>query len=72
MHAKILVVEDETMSRTAVGDLLADLGHSPELCASAEQGLAQFDRTIFDIVISDITLPGLDGLEMVRRWSPSS
>lgn len=63
----ILVVDDETTFRSAVIDLLADVGFD---CAGAESGeaaLALLASQRYDIVFTDLRMPGMDGLTLLRE-----
>jgi len=64
----ILVVEDSPTQAEALRGLLADAGYQVALASSGEDGLAQFDAGEFDVVISDIIMPGaVDGYALCRR-----
>jgi len=71
--SRILVVDDHAIVRSGVRRLLADL-HDLELqeAASGEDALEQVRGTVFDLVILDLNLPGLGGLELLRRLLKSS
>ncbi len=66
--SRILVVDDHAIVRSGVRRLLADL---PALelreAASGEEALEQVQDGAFDLVILDLNLPGLGGLELLRR-----
>lgn len=64
---RVLLVEDEPLARQRATGLLARLGHE---VAAAEDGLeawASWQKGAFDVVLTDWSLPGLDGLELCRR-----
>jgi len=64
---KILVVEDEEALRAGLTDLLEGAGHIVE---AVEDGLVAAERALdpaFELVLLDLMLPGLDGLEVCRR-----
>ncbi len=65
MH--VLLVEDDPGVRSAVERALRGAGHTVELAASGERGLASATATPFDAIVLDLGLPGLDGLEVCRR-----
>lgn len=71
--SRILVVDDHAIVRSGVRRLLADL-RDLELqeAASGEEALEQVRDGIFDLVILDLNLPGLGGLELLRRLLKSS
>ena len=67
MQKKILVVEDDVHIAELVRLHLADLGHSLEVCHRGDDGWTRYQKINFDLVILDIMLPGLDGLEICKR-----
>ena len=64
---RILVVEDNTDSRQMLCELLSLLGHDVESAGSAEQAQKQIERTAFDVLLTDISLPGLSGVDLARE-----
>jgi len=64
---KILVIDDEQRIRRSLQKLLQDEGHTVQLCESAEDGLEVLKNKSMDLVMLDIRLPGMDGLEMLNR-----
>ncbi|MFU2210599.1 PAS domain S-box protein [Solidesulfovibrio sp. C21] len=60
---RILLVEDERINRLAVGTLLRHQGHTIIEAASGLDALEIFGREPFDVVLLDIQMPGMDGLE---------
>jgi CheY-like chemotaxis protein len=74
LMAKILVVDDEELIRDVIVEILADRGNDAFGVATAEEGLRRLGDHALDLVVSDIALPGLSGLELldeVRRSRPS-
>lgn len=65
--AKILVIDDEPGIRQTLAGILSDEGHKPTTADSGEEGIAQFAREEFDLVILDLWLPGMDGLNVLER-----
>jgi len=61
---KILVIDDEDRIRHSLQKLLAGEGHSVQLCESAEDGLTVLQNQPVDLVMLDVRLPGMDGLEL--------
>jgi len=67
MQANILVVEDNPDNRKLVTWILEDEGYSVTCAPTAEEGLAALEQRVFDIVLMDISLPGMDGKEATRQ-----
>ena len=67
VEARVLVVDDHAVNRQAISLVLAPLGITPELAASAEEALERLAREAFDIVLMDVYMPGMDGREATRR-----
>src|SRR6476659_3846964 len=57
----LLLVDDEAALREAIGERLADHGFIVEQAASGEQALARLSDFAYDIIITDLRLPGVDG-----------
>src|ERR671925_435765 len=57
----LLLVDDETALREAIAERLADHGFLVEQVSSGEQALARLTDFAFDIIITDLRLPGVDG-----------
>ena len=66
MPGRILIVEDDDGIRESTAWLLEDEGYAVEGVGSAEAGLARFGEQVFDLVLVDLMLPGLDGFECCR------
>ncbi len=64
---RILVVEDETSLREGIVDLLSGDGHTVTAAADGAAGLETGLRDPFDVVVLDLMLPRLDGMEVCRR-----
>lgn len=64
--SNILVVEDERDAREALCELLAMLGHTYEAASNAEEALQCLQRHPFDVLLTDLTLPGMSGLDLAR------
>src|SRR5687767_4594874 len=65
--ARILIIDDEPAIRSTLSTILEDEGHKTTACESGEEGLAQFARDEFDLVLCDLWLPGIDGLSVLER-----
>jgi len=67
MNDRILVVDDEPGCRDGLRRLLEAWGYRAETAASAEEALERIERGVPDAVLTDLVLPGMDGIELVRR-----
>jgi len=65
--AKILVVDDEKFIRNFVKQALTLQGHDVVMACSGEEGLALFQKDIFDLVLTDVKMEDMDGIEMLRQ-----
>ena len=63
---RILLVEDQSFSATIMESVLKSAGYAVEVAQDGEKGLAAFDNARPDVVITDIELPKIDGLEVIR------
>ncbi|HZQ67485.1 MAG TPA: sigma-54 dependent transcriptional regulator [Terriglobales bacterium] len=63
----ILIVDDESGIRSSLKGVLEDEGHQAALAASGEECLEVLDKGRFDVVLLDIWLPGMDGLETLEK-----
>jgi len=67
MSKSILIVEDEETLRESIKRIFTKEGYVVEGAESAERGLALLEANAYDVIISDIILPGMDGIEMLAR-----
>jgi two-component system cell cycle response regulator DivK len=67
MSATILVVEDNPDNMKLISWTLEDEGYEFVAVGSAEEALEVLERQPFDLVLTDISLPGMDGKEATRR-----
>ena len=66
-RAHVLVVDDEPGIRELLGEILTDEGFSVSTAASGEDALAALATELFDVVLLDVWLPGMDGLEVLQQ-----
>jgi two-component system C4-dicarboxylate transport response regulator DctD len=67
MSAQVMVVDDEAAIREAVQQWLELSGFTVRTCASAAEALAAVDRDYPGIVVSDVRMPGSDGLQLLDK-----
>lgn len=66
---RVLVVDDHAAVRESVIDVLRQAGYAVDGLASAVEALPQLEQHAFDVVITDLQMPGMDGLELIRQMS---
>jgi DNA-binding NtrC family response regulator len=64
---RILVVDDEANARTALADLLRDEGFDVEMAADAFKALGKYEAFAPHVVVTDLKMPGMDGVELVKQ-----
>jgi two-component system response regulator PilR (NtrC family) len=64
---RILVVDDERSMRDFLSILLQRDGYEVEKAGTAELGLEAFERNPHDLVLTDLNLPGMDGLDLLKQ-----
>ena len=64
---RILVIEDNSDIAANIGDFLADKGHVVDFAGDGVTGLHLAVVNEFDVIVLDLTLPGMDGLDVARK-----
>lgn len=67
MSANILVVDDDASIRMLIADELTDQGHTVTQAASGEEAVRLLETERFDLILLDIMMGGMDGMEVCRR-----
>ena len=65
--AKILIIDDDGAVQATIRLLLERAGHSVVVASDGRRGLAIFEAGEFDLLFLDIFMPGMDGIETMRR-----
>jgi CheY-like chemotaxis protein len=65
--ARILLVDDNARGLTARKMILADQGYGVETALSGEEAWELFQNHPFDVVVTDLRMGGIDGVELIRR-----
>ena len=72
MKIRILVVDDELSMREFLAILLEREGYDVNVAGSAEEALRLMESALFDMVLSDVNMPGLSGIELLARIKEKS
>lgn len=72
---RILVIDDEKVIRELLSDVLSRKGYLVDTAEDGPQGLERAEATRYDVIFTDIRMPGINGLEVfkkLRQISPKS
>jgi two-component system, sensor histidine kinase len=64
---RVLSVEDNPFGRVVLNAILTELGHQAEFIGRGEAATERIAQGVFDAVLMDMVLPGIDGIEAIRR-----
>jgi DNA-binding response OmpR family regulator len=67
MNQRILIVDDEELQRMTMKSRLQSAGYIVDTAAGGEEGLGMLKEAAYDIVLLDIRMPGMDGIETLNR-----
>jgi len=65
---KVYLVDDEPSIRLGVGDALIQEGFDVSLASDGEEAWQCLEQESFDVVVSDIRMPGMNGYDLMGRW----
>ena len=65
--SKILIIDDEEIIVEAVTTILSDMGHSVTGCSSSVEGVKKALEADFDLIISDLRMPDMNGAEVTEK-----
>ena len=63
---RILLIDDEAIALTNLSHVLQREGYAVTACKDGESGLAELKKADFDLVLTDLKMPGIDGMEVLR------
>jgi CheY-like chemotaxis protein len=66
-HLRVLLVEDDALIRMSTAEMLMDLGHDVSEVEDAPTALALLEKARFDVMLTDLSLPGIAGDELAAR-----
>lgn len=75
-RAQVLVIDDDAVVGRSFERVLTEKGYDVVTALSGEEGLKDMDSTDYDLVFTDIKMPGIDGIEVAERikakcpWTP--
>ena len=67
MTERIVVVDDDAGVREALSEFLLSLGYVVVAVENGEEALAEYEKGDFDVVMADLIMPNMDGMELLRR-----
>ena len=75
-NPQVLVIDDDAVVGRSFDRVLSGKGYEVDTALTGEEGLKDIDNTEYDVVFTDIKMPGMDGLEVAERikakcpWTP--
>ena len=69
MNSKILIVDDEEVVRETISLKLRAHGYTTKIAKNGQEALEILEQEEFDLIIADIRMPGIDGVELLQRVS---
>lgn len=66
-QASILIVDDEVTKRDVMADRLGEEGYAVDICGSAVEALPLLEKRKYDVVVTDVRMPGMDGMQFLHE-----
>lgn len=74
-RTRVLVIDDEEVVRLGLARVLSETHHEVEMAKSGPDALSEMEKRDFDVVLLDLRLPGMDGMDVLKtikqRWPDS-
>jgi len=67
MSKKVLIIDDEKNIRLTLSQCLEFSNYDVETAVSGEHGLTKYNESKYDVILLDMKMPGIDGMEVLRR-----
>ncbi len=67
MNERLLIVEDEETLCDSLKRVLSKEGYTVDTAGSAESAIEMLDAAVYDLIITDIILPGITGIELLKK-----
>lgn len=64
---KVLVIDDERVICDGCDLVLTEKGHTVDYCKTGKTGLLAIERSTYDVILLDMKLPDIDGMEVLKR-----
>lgn len=67
----ILIVDDDEIARIMLGRILQDAGYEVAYAGDGNAALARLGRQSFDVIVTDLAMPGMNGLRLIQHLARS-
>ncbi|KPK96555.1 MAG: hypothetical protein AMJ95_13570 [Omnitrophica WOR_2 bacterium SM23_72] len=67
MGKNVLIIDDEKLVTKSLQKLLAREGYNAVIATSGREAIEKFKNSDFDLIVSDVRMPGMDGIETVEK-----
>ena len=64
---RILIVDDEIEYQRVCSYILSEKGYTVETCSNGIEALKKIESHDFDLIMTDLKMPGIDGIELIQR-----
>lgn len=71
-NTNLLIVEDDTKMRSSLKEIMVKEGYAVDTAETGEAALSKLRQAYYDLVITDLRLPGIDGMEVLRTIQKSA